>query len=33
MTARQLKHFFLRRPGLARLGVILALFLLWEAAA
>jgi NitT/TauT family transport system permease protein len=33
MTARQLKHFFIRRPGLARLGVIVALFLLWEAAA
>jgi ABC-type nitrate/sulfonate/bicarbonate transport system permease component len=32
-TARQLKHFFIRRPGLARFGVIVALFLLWEAAA
>jgi NitT/TauT family transport system permease protein len=31
--ARQLKHFFIRRPGLARFGVIVALFLLWEAAA
>jgi len=30
---RQLKHFFIRRPGLARFGVIVALFLLWEAAA
>ena len=33
MTVRQLKHFFIRRPGLARLGVIVALFLLWEVAA
>jgi len=30
---RQLKHFFIRRPGLARFGVIVALLLLWEAAA
>ena len=28
----QLKRFFLRRPGLVRLGVVLALFLLWEIA-
>jgi NitT/TauT family transport system permease protein len=32
-STRQLKHFFIRRPGLARLGVIVALFLLWEVAA
>jgi NitT/TauT family transport system permease protein len=32
-STRQLKHFLIRRPGLARLGVIVALFLLWEAAA
>ena len=33
MTGTQLKRFFLRRPGLVRLGVVLALFLLWEIAA
>jgi ABC-type nitrate/sulfonate/bicarbonate transport system permease component len=29
----QLKRFFLRRPGLVRLAVVAALFLLWEIAA
>ncbi|AMN40721.1 ABC transporter permease [Rhodoplanes sp. Z2-YC6860] len=33
MTARELRHFFIRRPGLARLGIIVAMLLLWEAAA
>ena len=33
MNARQLKHFLIRRPGLARFAVIVALFLFWEAAA
>ena len=32
-SAVQIKRFLLRRPGLVRLGVVLALFLLWEIAA
>ena len=31
--AAQIKRFFLRRPGLVRLAVVAALFLLWEIAA
>jgi ABC-type nitrate/sulfonate/bicarbonate transport system permease component len=31
--AVQIKRYLLRRPGLVRLAVVLALFLLWEAAA
>jgi NitT/TauT family transport system permease protein len=31
--AVQIKRYLLRRPGLVRLGVVLALFLLWEVAA